>query len=210
MLNSNLMYNRIRNLCGFLGMILPWISIFSVFLIKDRPSGSFASISCTYYQSPALAAILVAASIVLLTYDGYDRLDNLVTTISGVFGLCIVLFPCKVHFDFVDVKHVGFFQIPMTVSNVLHCISAGAFFVLLGFNSFFLFTKGDINPTPQKKIRNIIYKVCAIGMAAGVAITGLLGKFTNMRNTTMVMEIILLTLFGISWLTKGGVICKDK
>ena len=92
--NTNLMYKRIRNICGFLGMILPWISIVSILFIKDRPSGSFKSISCTYYQSPVLAAILTSACIVLITYDGYSKIDNIITTLSGVFGFGIILFPC--------------------------------------------------------------------------------------------------------------------
>ena len=151
--NTNLMYKRIRNICGFLGMMLPWISIVSILFIKDRPNGSFQSISCTYYQSPVLAAILTAACIVLITYDGYDKLDSAITTLSGVFGLGIILFPCKVEFSFVNPNAVGFFQIHMSVSNALHSFFAITFFALLAFNSFFLFTKGNENPTKQKKIR---------------------------------------------------------
>lgn len=208
--NTNLMYRRIRNICGFLGMILPWISIISVLLIKNRPEGSFESISCTYYQSPALAAILTAASIVLMTYDGYDKIDNLITTISGIFGLGIVLFPCRVSFPFVNPNAVGFFQLPINISNKIHCFCAITFFGLLACNSFFLFTKSDSKPTKQKKIRNLIYKVCAIGMISGAVICTLLDTIFGIPNVTMIMEIILLQFFGISWLTKGEVFFKDK
>ncbi len=208
--NTDLMYRRIRNICGFLGMILPWISIVSVLFIKDRPNGSFQSISSTYYQSPVLAAILTAACIVLMTYDGYDKLDSIVTTLSGVFGLGIILFPCRVKYSFVNPDAVGFFQIPMSISNILHCFCAITFFTLLAYNSFFLFTKGNENPTKQKKIRNIIYRGCAIGMAIVAVICSLINKFTDIPNVTMVMEIILLQFFGISWLTKGEIIFKDK
>ena len=207
---TNLMYRRIRNICGFLGMILPWISIISVLLINNRPEGSFESISCTYYQSPALAAVLTAASIVLMTYDGYDKIDNLVTTISGIFGLGIVLFPCRVSFPFVNSNAVGFFQLPMNISNKIHCFCAVTFFGLLAYNSFFLFTKSDSKPTKQKKIRNLIYKVCAIGMISGAVICTLLDTIFGIPNVTMIMEIILLQFFGISWLTKGEVFFKDK
>ena len=208
--NTNLMYKRIRNICGFLGMILPWISIVSILFIKDRPSGSFKSISCTYYQSPVLAAILTSACIVLITYDGYSKIDNIITTLSGVFGFGIILFPCGVNFDFVDPSAVGFFQIPMNVSDKLHSICAITFFALLAYNSFFLFTKGSENPTKQKKIRNFIYRGCAIGMVIGSIVCSLLNKFTDIPNMTMIMEIILLQFFGISWLTKGEVFFKDK
>ena len=84
-MNTKLMYKRIRNVCGFLGMILPWLALFSAGIAEHPSEKWWYSISATYYQSPALAAILASASIVLMCYDGYTFIDNLVTTISGVF-----------------------------------------------------------------------------------------------------------------------------
>ena len=90
------MYLRIRNLCGFLGIILPWLALFSAG-IADHPSPEWWwSLSATYYLSPALVGVLVPACIVLISYIGFDWTDNLITTLSGIFGLGIVLFPCKV------------------------------------------------------------------------------------------------------------------
>ena len=138
-MNKNLWLRRVRNICGLLGGLLPFIAIFSVLLIKDRPEHALYSISATYYLSPALVGVLSAASIVLMCYDGYSLLDNVVTTISGVFGLGIVLFPCTVGWHN-SLDPVGFFQIPMKYSNYIHCACAAIFFCLLAFNSFFLFT----------------------------------------------------------------------
>lgn len=60
-MNINLMYKRIRNLCGFLGMILPWVALLSGFLVKlsgnNITNDWWYSISATYYISPALAVI---------------------------------------------------------------------------------------------------------------------------------------------------------
>ena len=98
----------------------------------------------------------------------------------------------------------------MNVSDKLHSICAITFFALLAYNSFFLFTKGSENPTKQKKIRNFIYRGCAIGMVIGSIVCSLLNKITDIPNMTMIMEIILLQFFGISWLTKGEVFFKDK
>lgn len=69
------MYLRIRNLCGLLGMVLPWLALFSAG-IADHPSSDWWwSISATYYQSPALVGVLVPASLVLMCYIGYDDVD---------------------------------------------------------------------------------------------------------------------------------------
>ena len=202
---------RIRNWIGFLGMILPWISLIGAAIYSAAhgvPDAFWSdlSISATYYICPALTGILTAASIVLMCYDGYDWCDNLITTVSGIFGIMIVLFPCACT---VAGATVGFFQLPVAISNIIHCISACAFFILLSINSLFLFTLGETNPTKQKKIRNIIYRVCGIGMLCALTLMVIPVSFFA---KTFIVEAIALTFFGISWLVKGQVfgILKDK
>lgn len=200
------MYLRIRNLCGGLGVALPWLALLSAGLFPHPSDQWWWSISATYYQSPALVGVLVPASLVLLTYVGYDKLDNWITSLSGFFGLCIVLFPCKVNWLPVDAE-VGFFQIPMAVSNIIHGVSAAIFFLLLAYNSALLFTKtGSGEMSKMKKIRNNIYKVCGWGMLVVEIIFACCKIFHGPGYLVMIVEIILLTLFGISWLVKGEAI----
>lgn len=212
-MNKDLWLRRVRNICGLLGGLLPFLTIFSVLLIKDRPSHSLYSISATYYLSPALVAVLSSASIVLMCYDGYTKLDNIITTISGVFGLGIVLFPCSVGWHS-GTDLVGFFQVPMHYSNMIHCFCASVFFCFLAFNSFFLFTKTSDydNMTSNKKKRNVVYRICGIGMLAFMifqVITVTVPFFKGYW--TMINEIFLLIFFAVSWLTKGNALFfKDK
>ena len=198
-MSKDLWLKRIRNYAGFLGAVLPWLSLFGSAIYRGTsPSWDDFSISATYYVCPALAAILTSASIVLMCYDGYDKWDSMVTTISGVFGLCIVLFPCNCD---VAGDYVGFFQLPVKVSSVLHCTSAVIFFCLLAYNDLFLFTKHELEVTDKKKIRNIVYVVCGIGMLCAMVLMPLPIHFPA---KTWWVEMIALTFFGISWLTKGG------
>lgn len=210
-MSKDLWLRRIRNLAGFLGMILPWISLIGAIIVSNTtgvPAEFWPtlSISATYYICPALTGILTAASVVLICYDGYSLRDNIVTTISGVFGIMIVLFPCACT---VSGEMVGFFQLPVAISNTIHCASACAFFILLSINSLFLFTLGEKEPTKQKKIRNIIYRICGIGMICALILMVLPVSFFA---KTFVVEAIALTFFGISWLVKGQVfgILKDE
>ena len=210
-MSKDLWLKRIRNLAGFLGMILPWISLIGAIIVSNTtgvPAEFWPtlSISATYYICPALTGILTAASVVLMCYDGYSLRDNIVTTISGIFGIMIVLFPCACT---VSGELVGFFQLPVAISNTIHCASACAFFILLSINSLFLFTIGEKESTKQKKIRNIIYRVCGIGMLCALILMVLPVSFFA---KTFVVEAIALTFFGISWLVKGQVfgILKDK
>ena len=208
MMNKNLWLRRVRNVAGLLGGLLPWIAIFSVLLIKDRPDHALYSISATYYTSPALAVILGAASIVLMCYDGYSRLDDVITCISGVFGLGIILFPCTVGWHN-SMDPVGFFQVPMHYSNMIHCFCAGVFFVLLAFNSFFLFTRTDDfdKRTEKKKQRNRVYRICGIGMLVFMVSQIICSQVSCIPGwTTMINEIFLLLFFSVSWLTKGGML----
>ena len=197
------MYLRIRNLCGFLGVSLPWLALFSAGIAEHPGSDWWWSISATYYQSPALVGILVPAALVLISYIGYDNADNVITTLSGIFGLGIVLFPCKVSW-IPDGTPVGFFQIPVEISHIIHIAFAALFFILSAVNSIFQFTKSGAGMTGRKVIRNRIYRVCGYGMLATVAALGVTYFFGGPGFLIMVLEILLLQLFGFSWLVKGG------
>ena len=131
---EKVLYLRVRNLCGLLGVVLPWLALFSAGIAPHPSDEWWWSISATYYQSPALVGVLIPASIVLITYVGYDRLDNWVTSLSGVFGLGVGLFPCSVRWIDPSTK-VGFFQVPMHISNIVHTLCAAIFFILLAYNS---------------------------------------------------------------------------
>ena len=203
MITSNLWLRRIRNLAGFLGMILPWLSLIGAFIVAKsigvpKNFWSGLSISETYYVTPALTGVLTTASIVLMCYDGYDWRDNVITTISGFFGLCIVLFPVRCA---AAPELVGFFQLPVDVSNVIHCASSIIFFTLLSINCLFLFTLGESN-TKQKKFRNAVYRFCGIGMLVDLALMLIPVKFFA---KTFIIEAVALTFFGVSWLVKGQV-----
>lgn len=196
------MYMRIRNLCGLLGMILPWLALFSAGIATHPADDWWYSISATYYQSPALVGVLVPAAIVLISYIGYNDLDAWITSLSGIFGLGIVLFPCKVSWIPAGTL-VGFFQVPIETSHVIHTVCSAIFFLLIAFNSIFLFTKSRSFRTRHKEMRNKIYRFCGWGMVALVllcAVTKLVGL---PGYWTMIIEILLLSLFGISWLVKG-------
>ena len=194
---------RIRNYAGLLGGLLPFLSIISAFVYSISHGGlpsefwKELSISATYYVSPALAGVLTTAAVILMCYKGYDKWDNLITTLSGVFGIMIVLFPCKCILS--EVK-VGFFQLPINVSNIIHCTCAIIFFILLSLNSLFMFTKHDGEMTDQKKKRNIVYKVCGIGMFSAEVLLVLPVEFPA---KVWWIEAIALLFFAISWLTKG-------
>lgn len=190
---------RMRIMIGALGMALAWLV--ALITLSWPPS-----ISATYYDPRAVGTFMVvlgSAGILLINYKGYEKIDDISATIAGIFGICICLFPMTNEAD--PGMITGMFNLPSTISNIFHCISAAGFFATLSFMSFFLFTKSGGEMTKQKKIRNIIYRVCGIGMLASFSL--FLLQFIpgfECYNLTWIIEAIALFFFGTSWIVKSG------
>lgn len=87
--------------------------------------------------------------------------------------------------------------------SILHYVTSGIFFVILSYMSIFLFTKNSGNMTPEKKIRNRIYRVCGIIMlisVAGIPIVGISSIYNliGFIKPTLILEAFALTSFGVS------------
>ena len=189
---------RMRIMIGILGMLLPWLV---ALITLSWPE----SISCTYYSLFAVGTFMVvlgSAGILLINYKGYDKTDDITATLAGIFGICICLFPMV--YDPDPTIKVGVFHLVSTISNIFHCVSAFAFFGILAFMSFFLFTKTDGNITKQKKIKNIIYRICGVGMIGSFLLMLLkLIPGVEIYNLTWIVEAIALFFFGTSWIVKS-------
>ena len=189
---------RMRIMIGALGLLLPWLV---ALITLSWPQ----SISITYYSLFAVGTFMVilgSAGILLINYKGYEKIDDITATIAGIFGILICLFPMTC-LDAPETK-TGVLHLPSEISNIFHCISAFAFFGTLAFMSFFLFTKTNGEITPQKKIKNIIYRVCGIGMLGAFLL--MLLQFIpgfNCYNLTWIVEAIALFFFGTSWIVKS-------
>ena len=149
---------RLRAMIGWLGMLLPWIVVLLIGYFPGSISATWYTNACTPFM-----IILGSASILLICYNGYTKVDDIILTCAGIAGLCVCLFPCS---DGAAPDKVGTFLIDSSISAVIHNTTAIIFFGLLAYNSFFLFTKSTDEMTRNKKIRNIIYRICGVGMIA--------------------------------------------
>ena len=194
---------RLRKACGWLGMLLPIIVLILCLVFQCVPGHVFPdSISATYYFEPTITPFMIilgASSILLMCYRGYEKIDDIINTLTGVAGLCICLFPCM-NAD----PYVGTFQLPVVASGWIHNISAVIFFGLLAYNVLFLFTKSSGEMTKNKKKRNIIYRICGIGMIVALLSIVLVSIF-GIYAGTWAVEAVALFFFGIAFLTKADV-----
>jgi len=172
-------------------------------LLGDNLPGWYKSISATYYANSKICMIglLFATSVFFLTYKGYDKWDTIFAFIQGLSCLGVILFPCNT--PGIPDK-VGLFNLPISMSMKLHCVSAGVLFVCFGLMILFLFTKGDINNEMKRK-RNKVYYVCGT-----VIFIGCLGMtlqkyipYPSWFPYTWLMEFIMLEAFAVAWIVKS-------
>lgn len=190
---------RMRIMIGILGIALPWLV---ALITLSWPQ----SISFTYYSVFAVGTFMVvlgSAGILLINYKGYEKIDDISATIAGVFGILVCLFPMTYLPD--PATKTGILHLPSNISNIFHCASAVGFFGVLAFMSFFLFTKTSGEMTKQKKIKNVIYRVCGVGMLASFLLMLLnLIPGVHIYNLTWIVEAIALFFFGTGWIVKSN------
>lgn len=194
-----------RNMLGLLGMLLPFISIVGGLFVRDKVPQWWYSISVTYYITPALPIILGASAIFLMCYRSYEKIDTIVNVLSGVFALGVVVFPCSNPYGY---ENVGFFQLPVGVSNTVHIICAMFLFAFLAYNIGWLFTRGNNHK------KNRIYKICAYGIIVlliAFCVCQTLNSFLHFMPEwiVIIVETQLLFFFGFAWLVKGEWLLKN-
>ena len=198
---------RMRIMIGVLGMALPWL----VALITLSWPGSISETYYSWFAVGTFMGVLFSAGILLCCYKGYEKIDDITATIAGTFAILICIFPMT-YLPNPSAK-TGVLHLPSDISNIFHCISAFGFFGTLAFMSFFLFTKTKGEMTKQKKIKNIIYRVCGVGMLASflLMLLNFIPRF-DMYNLTWIVEAIALFFFGVSWIVKSDAIpfLKDR
>jgi hypothetical protein len=215
-------YKTLRNLIGYCGIILPIVLILAT---KTAPSDKniVSSFSEYYYTSSGdiLISFLCILGAFLFIYKGYNKKENILSTIAGICGIIVAFSPTATE----DLRHSFSVHTPIPyVPEIFgferHTIVAGLFFIILGFISLCCFPQTDVNNqnkqiTTHKKKRNNIFKVCGWIMLICVLIMSI--YFVSDRISTMfekipfifIMETIATWAFGISWLTIGETIYPE-
>ena len=206
-------YLTLRTVIGILGIALPVVVSLGALIIFR--TGLQGSISGYYYTGMrnVLVGTLWATGFFLLSYKGYAPIDDILSNFACLAAIGIALFPTAPESGATSQQvAIGWF----------HLGFAGIFFSILIVFCLHLFTKtSSAHPTRQKLQRNIVYRVCGYSMIACIALLvvysilqTLLPKQSMAPVTAMHpiywLEALSLVAFGISWLTKGETILKDK
>ncbi|MCU0680475.1 MAG: DUF998 domain-containing protein [Planctomycetes bacterium] len=207
-------YLHLRKMIGILGISLP-ISVIIGALLYGNINGTLGSISEYYYSNmrEIFVGTLWAMSAFLLSYQGYDRQDVIICRICGLSALGVSLFPTSLETSTLP-ECLSLTNTP-ELSNMIHLSCAGVLFLSFSYMSLFLFCKTNKETmTPQKIKRNIIYRITGIIIIVCIVLIFLYEIFFfnssfKKAHPVLIMEIIMLWAFGLSWLTKGKAIIKD-
>jgi len=189
-------YLTLRKLIGYLGLVLAPLCLIGGLLFAGITQESISA----YYNSnmrDIFVGVLTVVGAFLLTYKGYDLKDNIITSIAGTASLGIALFPMAS-----NTALFGVFQLVPAVSTVLHFISTGIFFLSMAYMSYFQFTQNVM-----KERHNLIYQIGGVSLLSLIVIL-VIGNQFSIPFFTIIIEAIMLTIFGLIWLIKGKAIYR--
>jgi cytochrome bd-type quinol oxidase subunit 2 len=155
----------------------------------------------------------------LISYKGYNLVDNIVSSVAGFAAVFISFFPTnmlkKVPVTIVN-EGCLLFSLPENgIRNTVHYVSSGLFFFALAYMSIFLFTKSHGEKTKEKKLRNKVFRTCGVIIICSIVLIALYGFFgesndrLNELKPVFWLEWLALFAFGISWLVKAKLVLKD-
>ena len=199
-------YFTLRIIIGILGITLPFILALGAWIFFGK--GLQDSISEYYHTGmrDVFVGIMFVIGSFLITYKGYDIIDNIVSTIGGISAILAALFPASQ-------------GAATTVIGTLHTIFAALFLLALIYFALVLFPKTSpvTPPTPQKQQRNKVYKTCGWIMIISLVLLIIYSLLPSNIKLALKpfhlgfwLEAIAVIAFGVCWLVKGGGIWKDK
>jgi len=198
-----------RLLIGVLAVQLPVVVVIVNWLMGY---GAEASVS-GYYYTPMrniFVGTLCAIGVFLISYDGYDLADRLITDLAGLCIICISFFPTVPgpastgHQVIIGDIHLGF---------------AGGAFAAIAVMSFRFakreptpaglplwdrvkyalgFTSPGLSSTPAWEL--LVYRLAGLVIVLGIVAAYLL---SSIEYSLLVIEWVMLSSFGAAWFVKG-------
>ena len=196
-------YLNLRLGIGVLGVALPFILRIGSAIFPPDPY----SMSAYYYSAERniLVASLCVLGALLLTYQGYDKLDSRITNVCGAATIGVALFPTAPTNPSTSAKAVGY----------VHLTCAALLFITLAVIALWLFrlTEPHRERTPEKRKRDRVYLICGVVIALCVVLVPVeslvIGAPIAKYHPLFWLEAVAIVAFGVAWLVKGETLFKD-
>jgi hypothetical protein len=197
-------YLYLRRAIGLIGVALPAVLIIGKLIVQG--GGLQDSISSYFYTDMrgVFVGSMCAVGAFLLSYRGYDVIDDVAGNLAGIAAIGLALFPTAPGDPSSTAAFVG----------VLHLVFASIFFLTIAFFAIFLFRRtNEMGPTERKLQRNRLYLTCGVVIIACLlaiaAVHQFLAAATAGIHPELWLETIAVMSFGVAWLTKGEAILGD-
>jgi hypothetical protein len=211
MKNQVISNQRLSRLIGYIGLSLPFLLIFSSYII-DKSSAFQESISSYYYTGAhdIYVGIFVIIAMVLFIYKGYTLRDNIITNIGAVSVIIMGFFPSSPERSIAD-------GLNSHLSSFIHFFFISIFFLTMAYISLFIFTKSAAFATRAKLLRNKVYRICGMVIILCLGILPMSEYFSidifgplKTLHPVLFFETLAFFSFGVSWLVKGNVFFRDR
>jgi hypothetical protein len=202
-------YLLLRVLIGVIAVLLPFVLVLVNWGIGH---GFQPSMSGYYYTAmrDTFVGSLCAIGVFLVSYDGYDLPDRLITDAAGLCTICIAFFPTTPGNQ--PTAH-------QVLIGDLHLTFACAAFVLLSVMAF-RFAKREPTRPGLSGWERVKYAFgftrpgesgaagweLAVYRASGVTILlciAVIYPLSTVKYSLLVLEAVMLVSFGLSWFVKG-------
>jgi len=202
-------YVLLRVLIGVIAVLLPFVLILVNWAVGH---GFQPSMSGYYYTAmrDTFVGSLCAIGVFLVSYDGYDLADRVVTDAAGLCTICIAFFPTTPGYQPTARQ---------ALIGDLHLTFACAAFVLLSLMAF-RFAKRQPTPPGLTWWRRVKYAFGFTGLgdsraprwerfayrvsgALILACVIVIYPLSAVKYSLLVLETIMLVAFGLSWFVKG-------
>ena len=202
-------YTHLQRIVGVMAVALPFVLFFGNWALTGNELESSIS---AYYHTPmgsVFVGVLWALGVFFLSYNykplpGFN-LDNNLSTLASVAAVCVAVFPTTSDASVSTRSEQNI--------AIVHMVSAGVLFTLLAVFALFLFPRSSGEMTPQKRHRNLVYRVCGVVMAAAIVSMFPSQLAPDSWHLFLWLETVSVLAFGISWLVKGeflGILADAK
>lgn len=197
-------YLYLRRAIGIIGTALPAVLIIGKLIVDG--GGLQDSISAYFYTDMrgVFVGSMCAVGAFLLSYRGYDVIDDIAGNLAGVAAIGVGLFPTAPKDPSATAALIG----------VLHLVFASIFFLTIAFFAIVLFRRtSEMGPSERKVQRNRLYLTCGVLIIACLLAIAVVHQFFNAATAglhpELWLESIAVMSFGLAWLTKGEAILGD-
>jgi hypothetical protein len=206
-------YSQMRRAAGGISAVLPFALWVGNFLLTGE-TRLLPSMSAYYYTAAQGIFVVSMSGIAffLLACKGYDRTDQVAGMLGCIFALGVALLPTPGVDPTTRQVEIG----------AVHFACAGLLFATYAFFCLRQFVKTMGSMTAAKRKRNLVYRVCGWTIIFSISLIAVVDNVAGMASAPVwagwllahhwvyCMESIASEAFAVAWMTKGGMMLRDK